>query len=171
MSKQRASPPRPYKEVQRIARECLEVENLLVMGRGSAYIVNQLSEKWDCCRMTVTNRIVMVRDAWREESRGVDRQGKRDEHRARLATLFRSALEAESPMTDPEGKPCFDNSGNVIMVKQPDRRTAKGVLDSMAKLDALNEELVHGPANQDLITIMQMAGLVEQKQKELGKAN
>ena len=75
-------------------------------------------------------------------------------------------------MRDAEGNPVINQKTNKpYMVDQPDLRAAAKFMDSVSKLDALNEETIDSKSGQDLVTLMNMAGVAAQKRAELERAN
>lgn len=155
-----------------IARQCMEVEEMLVRGMGTRRLVLRCKEEWDVAEATVYKRIRMVRDAWAAEAKKYDRTAKRDEHRSRLLRLYNMAVNRMRPLRDAEGNPVIDpKTDKPFMVEEPDLRTAVKVLDSMSKLDNLDERVVPENAANDLVSLMQMAGVIDDKQRAAGLKN
>lgn len=170
MTQRNDGEPKLAPKQQEIARQCLEVEELLVRGMSTRRLVLRLKDKWGVSPETVYNRTRMVRDAWAAEAKKYDRGPKRDAHRQRLLKLYNMAVNRVRPLRDAEGNPVInEKTKKPFMVDEPDLRTAAKVLDSMAKLDGLDETTIPENRAQDLVSLMQMAGVIEEKQKLAAK--
>lgn len=165
MSQNKNTPKQVEKAIQ-----CGQVEELLVRGYATSTIVKRCRKEWGCSAQTVYHRVQDVRDAWREEAMKYDRTAVRDAHRARLLRCYNLAVNRRVPMRDGEGNPVINKTTNrPYLVEEPDLRTASKFMDQLSKLDALNEE---GPkdtnAAKDLVTLMAMASVKNERAKQLG---
>lgn len=152
-----------------IALQVSAVEEMLVRGYSTSNIVKRCTKEWDVVPATVYNRIKAVRDAWRAEASKIDRTAMRDAHRARLVKCYNLAVNRRVPLRDAEGNPVISERGKPYMVDEPDLRAAAKFMDSLAKLDALNEESIDSNKGQDLVTLMAMAGVAQNKQQQLAE--
>ena len=161
----------PPKQAQ-IALQCAQVEELLVRGYATSTIIKRCRGEWQCSQQTVYSRIQDVRDAWRAEAEQYDRSAVRDAHRARLLKCYGLAVNRKAPLLDGEGNPVMSTKTNrPVMVDQPDLRAAAKFMDSLAKLDALNEETVGGERGKDLVQLMAMASVASEKRRTVTGEN
>ena len=161
--------PREHTRQAEIATQCGEAEELMVRGIAMSKIVTRMREKWGVSEATVYKRIQNVRDAWRAEAANQDRTALRDSHRERLLKCYSMCVNRRSVLRDGEANPVLSpKTGKPVMIDDPDLRSAGRYLDSIAKLDALNEETIDSGKGQDLVTLMNMAAVADKRRRELG---
>lgn len=148
-----------------------EVEEMLVRGVSNRTIYGRLAERWGCKPQSVRIYVDKVRRAWAVEAQKIDRTELRAQHRARLTKVLERAMTRRMPVRNQDGTVVLDLTGNVVTADIPDLRTGMRALDSLAKLDNLNDETVKLEGADNLVDLMRMGSVMAEKAKAHERGN
>lgn len=158
---------------QERAARLRDVEELLVRGVANRTIYAQLGPRWGVKDAQVRKFIREVRAVWAAEAAEIDRTEVRAQHRSRLSKVFERAMARRVTVKNADGTVVLNARGEPVTMEMPDLRSSMRALDSLARLDNLNEETVKvdAPA-ESLVDLMRMGAVMakrDPKHRPLGR--
>lgn len=160
---------------QETAERLLAVEELLTRGLSVRRIVRELGAKWSLSEQQVRHYIDAVRRVWAKEADGIDRTHLKAQHRERLVKVYERAMTRRAFARDDEGNVVLRVTGQdpdtgeptrePVTIESPDLRSATKALDSLAKLDNLNDEVVRLEGADNLVDLLRLAAVRREKEK------